>query len=62
MAGFHAEGLEVIVDHSPEDWCPDRGHSDKRLARDVLRTNEIRAAKAWLRGITAINPGPFAIA
>src|SRR6267378_5227302 len=39
MVGFYAEGFEVIVDSSPRGRCPDRGHSDKCLARDVLRAN-----------------------
>src|SRR5258708_21507872 len=39
MVGFHAEGLDVIVDNSPQGRCPDRGHSDKRLACDVLWAN-----------------------
>src|SRR5258708_25842222 len=39
MVWFHADRLEVIVDNSPRGRCPDRGHPDKRLARDVLRPN-----------------------
>src|SRR5580698_6488622 len=39
MVGFYADGLEVIVDSSPQGRCPDRGYSDERLACDVLRAN-----------------------